>query len=114
MIKIYELIYKRAKEKGIEIEVNPEHRHNKDYIGSGRRNVIFSNSNKVYSYRLNLLDLGLHLKLISQDEYKEYIKTLGNVICGKCNSFVSIEYIKQIGKCCNCGNDLKSEINKNV
>jgi hypothetical protein len=106
MNKIYTLIYERARANGIEIEKNPKHKKSSDYIGAGRRNVKFSNSNKIYSYNMNLLELGLHLKLISQEEYNQYIISLGNLICGNCNSFVGIEYIKQIGKCCNCGKEI--------
>ena len=103
MESIHKLIYERAIAKGIRIEVNPEHRHNRDYIGSGRRNVTFSDNNKVYSYTGTLIDIGIRLDLITESEYDSYILSKGKYIrCPKCESFITIAYVKQIGNCSNC------------
>jgi len=103
MKNIYNLIYKRAKEKGIKIEKAPHHKLESDYIASGRRNVRFQDSKKVYSYRGTLIEIALKLGLISEQEYDFYVLSLGDIKCSNCNSFVSQAYVNQIGKCSNCG-----------
>jgi len=104
---IYKLIYKRAKEKGIYIEQNPKHKLNKDYIGSGRRNVIFPGSKKIYSYAGSLIEIALKLNLISEEEYNNHLIKNGWVYCNHCRCWTPAEYVRLTGRCSNCPAKLK-------
>lgn len=88
---IYNTIYERAAEKGITIEYGPNHRRDKDYIGSGVRTVRFADSNKIYHYRDTLINIAIRLGLISELEYEEHL--LQNTNLQRCPLDPSQKYI---------------------
>lgn len=111
-MELHKLIYRRAEEKGISIECGPKHRKNVDYVGSGRRQVRFSDSTKNYYYTGSLTDLGLRLELISQEEYDA---AFGIVYCAR-GCPVSQQLLEEYenyswwqGGCPNCGAEIQKK-----
>jgi len=68
-MKLHNLIYARAEERGIKIECGPKHRTTDDYTGAGRRRVVFPGG-RCYDYRGTLGQIGLRLGLISDEEFR--------------------------------------------
>jgi hypothetical protein len=102
MKNLINLIYQRAAEQNIKIESAPSHRRDKDHIGAGCRSVTMPNG-KVYDYRDTLVNIGLRLNLITQDEYEEtLLRNPHNMRCPRCGRITEKEIVKQFGYCLNC------------
>jgi len=102
-MEIYKTIYARAEEKGIKIEKSPQHKLDADYIGSGRRNVQFPGSRRIYSYSGTLFDIAIRLGLLSNEEIRQHYLDSGKfIVCPRCNAIGDKDFIATIGHCGNC------------
>lgn len=102
MKNLINLIYQRATEQGIKIESGPSHRRNTDYISAGRRLITMPNG-KIYQYRDTLINIGLRLHLITQEEYETaLLNDPRNTRCPRCTKITQKEIIDQFGNCLNC------------
>jgi hypothetical protein len=102
MKNLINLIYQRTTTQGIKIERGPSHQRSADYISAGRRSVTMPNG-KTYNYRDTLINIGLRLNLITQEEYETALLTnTNNIRCPRCLRITQKGIIDQFGNCLNC------------